>query len=309
MSKLSREVPYFAKSQAFDEPMSVEGAFSRGGLRFELTKEDVYHKANDNGGYIQTWKPIKDQYAIVRTDTDEPIGVVGKKYEIVQNSQVEELLESAGWKAYAAGTLDGGRKAFAVLHGGAYSQFQVNGDPFFAYIIARWNHDGSGTVKVGPQIWRQWCTNGQKRIEAQKWVTIRHTRSASQHMLMASQMIPQMGEVIERFANQARAQMDKKLDRYELQTVLNNLFPKPEQKGSVDGQRRALDNWAKSRQRYNHFLQEMEDYANTGYAVVQAANEYEQWTTRTKDLARSQILRIDADRFPLTERAMELVAA
>jgi hypothetical protein len=196
-----------------------------------------------------------------------------------------------------------------VLSGGAYSDFQINGDQYFAHIIARWNHDGSGTVKIGPQIWRLTCTNGQKRIEAQKFVTVRHTISARQHMHLAREMIPQMGEAIESFVAQGRALQDKHLWRKEAQEIQDNVFPKPKQTASVAGYHRAVSRWEKDRSDIKQFLAHpsLEQWDDSAYALVQAVNEFEQWSTKTKNLSRSQILRLDADRFPKTEKALQLV--
>lgn len=306
---LKRTLPYFAQGHAFDEPIDVEGAFSKAGLRFELKQRPMSYQTMS---IFESWKPAGDKYqAIVRTDNNAMLGVVGTKYHIVQNQQVEELLYHAGWKAWAAGTMDEGQKCFAVLSGGAYSDFQINGDQYFAHVIARWNHDGSGTVKIGPQIWRQTCTNGQKRIEAQKFVTVRHTVSADANMIMARELIPQMGEAIESFVAQGRALQGKTLWKSEAQLILDQVFPKPKQTASVAGYHRAVARWEKDRGDINQFLAHpsLEQWDDSAYALVQAVNEFEQWSTKTKNLSRSQILRLDADRFPRTERVLSLVTA
>lgn len=306
---LNRALPYFAMGSAFDEPMSVEGAFSKANLRFELNLRPMSYQTNS---LFQSWRQLDNRYqAVVRTDDNACLGVVGKKYEIVQNQQVEELLEHAGWKAWAAGAFDGGSKCYAVLSGGAYSDFQINGDQYFAHIIARWNHDGSGTVKIGPQIWRLTCTNGQKRIEAQKFVTVRHTRSADQNMILAREMIPQMGEAIESFVAQGRQLQSKHLFQSDAQDILNKVFPKPKQTASVAGYNRAVSRWQADRGKLLTYLghPSLERWDDSAYALVQAVNEFEQWATKTKNLSRSQILRLDADRFPKTEKVLQLVGA
>lgn len=306
---LKRQLPYFAQGAAFDEPKSVDEAFKEADLLFDLKLRPMSYQTTS---IFQSWKELDKSYqAVVRTDTNDCLGVVGKKYEIVNNDAVAELLADAGWDAWAAGSIDNGSKNFAVLSGGAYSDFEIGGDQYFAHIVARWNHDGSGTVKIGPQIWRLTCVNGQKRIEAQKWITVRHTRSAETNMILARELVPQLGETIERFVAQGRALQDHRMTRTEAFQILTNVFPRPKQTGSVAGYNRAKSRWDNDFEEIvKHFDHpSLDPYQGTSYPLVQAINEFEQWNTKTKNLSRSQILRLDADRFPRTEKVLTLVGA
>ena len=309
----ARKLPYFAQGYEFGEPYPVGDAFLMAGLEFELEQRPIY--IQDHTDVVAHWaRPTKyielsEQHrAVVRTDTQQTLGVVGGRYEIVQNEQIADLLVRAGWDCWAAGSIDDGRKGFAVLHGGPYSEFTVNGDPFFAHIVARWNHDGSGTVRVGPQIWRQWCTNAAKRIEAQKWVTVRHTISAERNMIAARELMPQLETAIGAFKTEVQTQMATRID---FNTVLDKVFPRPKDKETIASTTRSLNNWSKTigQVRANASHSTLQPFFGTAYQAIQAINEHEQWNARTKNLARSQILRLDADRFPLTEKALALVAA
>lgn len=305
-----RVLPYFAAGYEFDEPVPVGDAFLLAGLEFDLEQRDLFIKADSPTSIFNpTYLPVEKKHqAVVRTDTEDTLGVVGGRYEIVQNDQVADLLVRAGWDCWAAGSLDNGRRGFAVLHGGPYSRFNVGGDPYYAHIIARWNHDGSGTVKVGPQIWRQWCTNGSKRIEAQKWVTIRHTASAGHQMILARELMPQLEETIGAFKAQVQMQQETRVD---LNAVLDKVWPKPEVKDGEAADTRALNKWMKDRVAVRQYASHssFQPFNGTAYQAIQAFNEFEQWNTRTKNLARSQILRLDHDRFPLTSQVQELVIA
>lgn len=314
--RVSRRIPYFARGQHFEEPVSIEEAFARAQLRWEVEKREVQYPVNDRRlewpyETYEKWLKVPDQHAVVRSDNQHCLGVVGNRYEIVQNTEVEELLEGAGWRAIAAGSFDGGAKAFCVLHGGPYSEFQVDGDPFWSYMIARWNHDGSGTVKVFPQIWRQVCTNGMMgvAVTTKDKITIRHTASAGSNMILARELIPHLGAVIEAFASKMMVLKKKSLDEDEISKILANVFPAPQQTGTVAGYQRAVTKHqdALAKVRANLFA----EGELTAYSLIQALNEYEQWGTshRGNQQARSQILRVEADRFPKTEEALALVTA
>lgn len=62
--------------------------------------------------------PFNDYKALYRSDTLEPLAIVGKDYQVVQPADVlgffRDLTESGGWHIHTAGTMRGGRRLWAM---------------------------------------------------------------------------------------------------------------------------------------------------------------------------------------------------
>lgn len=304
-----RFLPYFAQGHKFEEPLSVEAAFSRANMRWAVEPTDVYTLNPRCGEFDE----IEGQRAIRRTDTMRALGVVGSKYETIDNVEVEAMLDGAGYKVEALGEFDGGRKCFAILDVGPYSSFNVNGDPWNAYLACRWNHDGGGGLRYGVQLWRTTCINGAQVIAGFKWTTIRHTSGAPLRMQTAAELIPQLGDAMETFvAKTINLQRRRFTSKSEVGRFLEMVWPKPKEKGSVQGHKAAVTRWENTQATARQILRSetSDGWDLTAYGAVNAVNELEQWyASSRRDISRSQLVRLDAERFPATERALALVGA
>lgn len=303
----ARRLPYFVKaSTKFEEPVSVEQAFSQSQMRWEVEQRPVFFNRADN-----VLQEVERHSAIVRSDTLNALGVVGARYTEIQNSQVEQMIDGSGFKVEALGEIDDGRKCYAVLDTGPYSSFNVGGDPWNSYLIVRWNHDGTGALKWGVQLWRQWCTNGSQHVAGFKWESIRHTASSGARLIEAEKVLPEIGTTIETFVAKTIQLQKRQIDRTTVNLLLDELWPKPQPEGStVQGHLNATTRWENKRATFNKILRSdsIREFSNTAHGFVQAVNELEQWYgSSTRDRARSQIGQLDAGRFPATEKALVLV--
>lgn len=89
---------------------------------------------------------VPSHKVIYRSDTEEPLSVMGAGYEIVQPKAVLEffrdLTEQGGWHIHTAGTLRGGRKLWAMATNGNRSNV-VKGDPVENHLLLATSLDGS----------------------------------------------------------------------------------------------------------------------------------------------------------------------
>src|SRR4051812_32315511 len=68
-----------------DYPTSVE-AIKFAGLDYEVIKENIYTTSfNSDGQRMDSTNRITTHFATMRKDTGDVLGVVGSKYEVVQN--------------------------------------------------------------------------------------------------------------------------------------------------------------------------------------------------------------------------------
>ena len=130
--------------------------------------------------------PLESHVSVNRTDTDKSIGVVGSKYEPIQNSRIWEAmhqsLDGVNHTIQGAGSTNGGAKVFIQTKVDS-DDFKVNGDDFDNYITFFSSHDGSSSFELFDTSTRIICTNTvqaarRKGGKAFK-LKVRHTSNAS----------------------------------------------------------------------------------------------------------------------------------
>tara|TARA_R110002153_G_scaffold113342_5_gene255673 strand:+ start:743 stop:1870 length:1128 start_codon:yes stop_codon:yes gene_type:complete len=105
--------------------------------------------AGFNSGKKLGWLPFPDSFATFRVSPEViPLGLVGKKYRVVQNAEVFSGMQSIfGGKAeiVTAGSLYNGRKIWFLAKLGE-GQRSINGDIHEHYLLATSSHDGTSKV-------------------------------------------------------------------------------------------------------------------------------------------------------------------
>ncbi len=143
---------------------------------------------------------VPDQFVVVRDFDGSPLSVVGNKYTTVQNADlfaVPDVLVREGHVSYeTAGSLEGGRKVWALLRWGHQDirrggRFNGLDDRLEQYLLWMGSHDGSSAVLGGLTFIRVVCKNtadaamGVDGKRLKNRVSIRHTASAPQRMAEA----------------------------------------------------------------------------------------------------------------------------
>jgi phage/plasmid-like protein (TIGR03299 family) len=100
--------------------------------------------------------------ATVRIDTGEVLGIVGRQYRPVQNSEAfafaDSLVSDGAARYESAGALRGGRLVWMLARLG--DPFDVvPGDPTMPYLLMHNGHDGRRAVRVGLTAVRVVCAN------------------------------------------------------------------------------------------------------------------------------------------------------
>lgn len=105
---------------------------------------------------------ITDKRAVVRSDTGQPVGVVGTGYNVVPNDALMDAIrriDSAdGAIIETAGCLDGGKAVWLMMRHERFS-FTVGKDASHGYLLLTNRHDGTETLRVLPTTIRVVCAN------------------------------------------------------------------------------------------------------------------------------------------------------
>jgi len=165
-----------------EPPETIGDALEMSGLDWEVLERDLYWADNDpDSGYAE----VNTHKALVRSTDDKLLGVVGVKYQPLQNVEAFEffntVLESGQAEIEAAGSLRGGKRIWVLAKLKGATADVVKGDPVEAYLLLYNAHDGSLAVGIMFTNVRVVCAN---TLRAAMWdaekgrvsnLKIRHT--------------------------------------------------------------------------------------------------------------------------------------
>lgn len=243
------------------------------GIDWTVAGEPVFTKVGNR--YIE----VPGKKAIVRTDTGNPLSIMGGRYHLLQNDVIVEMADAMskeGVEFIGGGEFGGGRVVWA--QGLLPRSLHVVGDesPIEPYLLVFTSHDGSrpfGAVLTALRVWCQNTFNAAIR-NAKTRFSIRHTPNAMSRIAEAQRVLGLSYaslEVYERAAN-SLAEVPMTLD--EVYAYTEALLPTPPVKDEtknrvlrVEEDRQIIVNlFARS--------EAMGDMPKTAYRALQAVTEW-----------------------------------
>lgn len=146
-----REKPWHGLGVKVENAPSSKEALVAAGLDWNVEQRKVYTE----DGHV-----IPGYYANVRGTDNRTLGVVTKRYRIVQNHEAfafTDGLLGKGVRYETAGSLKGGRKTWILAR--LPKQYRVAEDKVMPYLVFSNSHDGSGAIKVAMTPVRVVCNN------------------------------------------------------------------------------------------------------------------------------------------------------
>lgn len=175
-------------------PTSAE-AIKYAGLDFEVIKSPLYTPGTgisiSNDGEIKEGGNIllPDNFATMRADTHQVFGVVGKDYQIVQNTDAFTFFDAIvgggdGILYETAGALGNGERIFITAKLPDYIRVGNGDDVTEKYIFLTTSHDGTGSITAAFTPIRIVCQNtlNASLRNMSNVVRIRHTSGAKQRL-------------------------------------------------------------------------------------------------------------------------------
>lgn len=177
-----------------DYPTSEE-AIMYAGLNYEVEKRPLYSYGKLTDGTNGELLKINTHFATVRQDTEQYLGIVGSKYEVVQNRTAFTFFDAlvndgTGIKYETAGALGNGERIFITAKMPEVMKIGRN-DIIELYIFLTTSHDGSGSIMAAFTPTRIVCNNTLQMAlrNATNSVFIKHTANASQKLNEAARII------------------------------------------------------------------------------------------------------------------------
>ncbi len=181
------------------DSMTSEEAMIAGGLDFEVGLAPMYARIKEfsetpSGLYIakNDLNFVSSNFATYRTDTEEVLGVVGSRYEPVQNTEAfkffDEIIGEGHAEYETVGALGNGEVVFLTA--------KIPGDMVVAkenidkYLLLTMSHDGTSSIQAMFTPIRVVCNNTLSiALKGTNKVSIRHTKNAKRRLDEAASLL------------------------------------------------------------------------------------------------------------------------
>lgn len=156
----------------------------------EIAKHNdtVIKDTNSNEGTYFNAEKIENKFATYRADTNDVFGIVGNRYEILQNTKAFKFFDDIVGKGEAiyetAGSLGNGETIFITAKLPDYIHVQ-NHDIIEKYLLLTTSHDGTSSTQIMFTPVRVVCNNTLQLAVNQSGkskYSVRHTASASENL-------------------------------------------------------------------------------------------------------------------------------
>lgn len=255
---------------------------------FEKTKEDELGNINITTERIK----IPKTYAVVRTDNLKVLGVVGEQYEILQNSESFDFLDSLTALGDAvfdtAGSYEDGAKSFITMKTDSIKILDDKIDPLILFMNS---FDGTGAVKAMLTPVRVACQNTLALAvrKASNKISIRHTNSLSRRLEAAKEVLLAQTKYLEELKTTAESLAVKPFSKDNFEAYLAKKFP---QDAALSDVQRARNQVMINDILAAYGAADVENFKNTAYGAVLAVTDFESHKPQFKQTAGMELKNI-----------------
>jgi phage/plasmid-like protein (TIGR03299 family) len=264
----SRKVYFAENGTKIENATNAENAIELAGLNYEVEKQKLYVQS--------PLRVVPNQFATVRTDNKEILGIVGKNYEILQNKEAFDFLDDVvggGAKFETAGGYRGGRASFVTC---TTEPIKIFDDDIQPYILAMNSFDGSGTVRVMFTPVRVFCSNCLVRAQKQasNIISIRHSKDVAARLTASKNILLSNTKYLEYLKEEAEKLASIPLNENEFVAMVKSMdeFNVKEDATYVVTQRN-IEKFEAIMRAYRQ--DDLQNFNNTAYKAYQAMADYE----------------------------------
>lgn len=303
----NREVPWHKLGTVVEGRLNAADAIEAAGLDWTVVLSSIYTNWTDENDRPITID-VPNKYATVRETDGRVLGVVGQRYEVIQNEDLfgflDAIVESDDAHYETAGSLRHGGTVWMLLKPNA-DEINIDGDRMEQYLLATTSHDGTSSVVVRPVITRVVCANtlALGLAESQSEFRARHTRSATSKIDEARTALRMTLRYRDEFEAYAKRLAAVEMSLSEQHSVVEKLVPAGETEREERIREKVRDSIFESLA--GPFIQP--NHKRNAWGLLQAVNDYELWT-QGSDKTRSERQALKAVRgYGLTTRARNLL--
>jgi phage/plasmid-like protein (TIGR03299 family) len=220
------QAPWHGIGTVVAEALTAEKALELSGLDWEVKLNPVYDG---------DMKPIDGFFATTRSDNGAVLGIVGKKYRVINNvtgfSMVDTILGDDSAKIHTAGDLFGGKTVFILAK--LPEDVKVAGDTISTYFLLTNTHDGSGALKCITTPVRVVCQNTLNFAigGAKRTFSVRHTTSYEEQLSTARTVLGITRSYYTSFVQLAENLAAQAFTKAAFEDLCKSLLPVPTDEG------------------------------------------------------------------------------
>lgn len=263
-----RRMPWSGFGRKLEPAGSMKELLSSSSLDWKVIQKPVMTAE-------ETPKLIPNAYVNMREDNREALGIVTKRYQVIQNAEAFRFADSLikeGIQFERAGIFQGGKKVWIL--GKLPESFTVTGDQVTPYFLLLNSHDGSGGVRAAITPVRVLCSNMLNLAfrQAERSWCIYHTGSIDRRTDMAARTISGVHSYMKELNAEAERLHKVILPDARVHTLLDKLLPLKEdltarQEQNIKLQREEL------MQRYLE-APDLRDIGKNGYRFLNAVSDF-----------------------------------
>ena len=214
----TREKPWHGLGTMVEEAPTSADAIRLAGLDWEVSQQEIVTttgiKAN---GY----------FANVRSSDNKILGIVGNRYQIVQNKEAFDFTDSiisGDVKYETAGSLCGGKRIWLLAR---LPERNILGDAVEPYLVFTNTHDGTGSIKVASVPVRVVCNNTLNLAlkKAKRTWSTRHIGDISTKMDEAKRCLELADEYFVSLSAEAEMLANIAVNNDKVKMALSKVFP------------------------------------------------------------------------------------
>lgn len=242
------------------------------GLNWTVEKKEIY--------VGRKGLKVPDKWATVRSDSGEPLGVVGRAYTPVQNDALDAwgdaLVDSGSAKYETAGSLRGGRTVFfsMELDGLDVNVAGKSPDALKTYLLLTNSHDGSKALEAVITPVRVVCVNTLNMALGRKKASfkMRHVGGVEGKLIAAREALGITFQYQELFSEIAGKLAMKRVVDEQVEEIMRAVWPISEDRYEHSLASAAVDLY--------HSSPTLEGIRGTGWGVLNAVAEYADWEAK-----------------------------
>ena len=297
----NRETPWHGLGTIVKEAQGSREAIQLGGIAWDVIQKPVY---------LESGNPVPGYYANVRDIDEAVLGVVTKKYKIVQNSEAfafTDALLGEGVRYETAGSLESGKRIWLLARMDTATITDEKVDP---YLVFTNNHDGKGAVRVALTPIRVVCQNtlNLAMASASRHWSCAHMGNIDGKMEDAKNTLFNANRYMEALEEEFGELKMQKLTDSQVEAFINMLLPYSD----VDDPKRKIENIKAMREEvlYRYmFAPDLKPIEKSAYRFINAVSDFATHTDlhrKTRNY-RENLFMKTADGISLIDRAYDIV--
>lgn len=213
---IDRTTPWNGLGTVVTDTLSSEEAMIKAGLDWHVEQIPIIH-AGQNSGYKMN----------VRSTDDKVLGVVGSRYNVVQNAHAFDFMDELlgeGIQYESAGGTANGKRIWLLAK---MPETTILGDKTDPFMCLTNSHDGFGSLKVCMTPIRVACQNMLNYAfkRASRMWSVRHTGSIVNKMAVAQQTLGLATEYMEALDDVAEEFAKIKVSNSSFMGFMDSMFP------------------------------------------------------------------------------------